>query len=484
MSPKNPTPGNSSELEEMLNERDGRLGEVMRAYIAEQTELIRAQLRAEQQVTVAEMLQGKPAGGTGAVSPAAMAGGLDPDWDEFYETAGREASLVRAANAGMPRARIAKRNKLFNKQALGAQLDSEPFAKSIGGFLQAIWHRAEEMHPEDLDRIQGFRRAMRNALSERVPSQGGFLVPEVLRSQILMVALENAVVRPRARIVPMDSLRVPYPTIDDTSHTANVFGGVTGYWTEEASALTASQPSFGRIVLEAKKLTGYTLIPNELLNDAVQALDQWFRDMFPIALAWFEDVAFIAGSGSGQPQGFQNSPCAVVTGGGAAGIRAGGAGTAVQYADLAAMYARLLPMSLNNAVWLASPDVIPGLLQLVTASGIAPPLWLPNFSAADGFPGGGNGDGFNYRIMGRPLVISEKMPALASQGCLALVDFGYYLLGDRQSMLISSSEHVQFANDLTAFRVIERLDGRTWIQSPITPENGGNTLSPVVLLHS
>lgn len=472
MSPKTPVPVNSSELEEMLGERDTRLGDVMKAYIAEQSELIKAELREEQQVTVAEMLQGKPAGGTGAASPAALSANIAPEMTA-------DAAMARSANASLPMAKIAAKNKLFNKQAIGAPLDAEPFAKSIGGFLQAIWHRAEEMHPEDLERIQGFRRSMRNALSERVPSQGGFLVPEVLRSQILMVALENSVVRPRARIVPMDSLRVPYPTIDDTSHTSSVFGGVTGFWTEEAAALTASQPSFGRIVLEAKKLTGYTLIPNELLNDAVQALDQWFRDMFPIALAWFEDVAFIAGSGTGQPQGFLNSPCAIVS-----AARAGGAGAAVQYADLAGMYARLLPMSLNSAVWLCSPDVLPGLLQLVTASGIAPPLWLPNMSAADGFPGGGNGDGYNYRIMGRPLVISEKMPALASQGCLALVDFNYYLLGDRQSMLISSSEHVQFANDLTAFRVIERLDGRTWIQSPITPENGGNTLSPVVVLHA
>jgi HK97 family phage major capsid protein len=75
------------------------------------------------------------------------------------------------------------------------------------------------------------------------------------------------------------------------------------------------------------------------------------------------------------------------------------------------------------------------------------------------------------------------MSALGTTGDLALVDFGYYLLGDRQSMQISSSEHFKFGNDLTSFRIIERLDGRTWIQSAITPENGGSTLSPVVVLN-
>jgi HK97 family phage major capsid protein len=73
---------------------------------------------------------------------------------------------------------------------------------------------------------------------------------------------------------------------------------------------------------------------------------------------------------------------------------------------------------------------------------------------------------------------------MGTLGDVAFVDFGYYLLGDRQSMVISSSEHYQFANDLTVFRVVERLDGRTWIQSAITPENNSaNTLSPVVLLN-
>jgi hypothetical protein len=48
-----------------------------------------------------------------------------------------------------------------------------------------------------------------------------------------------------------------------------------------------------------------------------------------------------------------------------------------------------------------------------------------------------------------------------------------------------SSEHYKFQNDKTAFRVIERLDGRPWIQSPITPHNNSTaTLTPFVQLAS
>jgi hypothetical protein len=49
-------------------------------------------------------------------------------------------------------------------------------------------------------------------------------------------------------------------------------------------------------------------------------------------------------------------------------------------------------------------------------------------------------------------------------------------------MQSASSEQYKFQNDKTAFRVIERLDGRPWIQSAITPHNNGPTLTPFVQL--
>jgi hypothetical protein len=51
-------------------------------------------------------------------------------------------------------------------------------------------------------------------------------------------------------------------------------------------------------------------------------------------------------------------------------------------------------------------------------------------------------------------------------------------------MQVASSSEYKFGNDLTAYRVIERVDGRPWLQSAITPKNGGPTLSPFVQLSS
>jgi hypothetical protein len=49
-------------------------------------------------------------------------------------------------------------------------------------------------------------------------------------------------------------------------------------------------------------------------------------------------------------------------------------------------------------------------------------------------------------------------------------------------MTASSSTDWKFGNDQTAFRIIQRVDGRPWIKSAITPKNGGNSLSPFVEL--
>ena len=152
----------------------------------------------------------------------------------------------------------------------------------------------------------------------------------------------------------MDSLRVPLPITDDTSHVSSVFGGVTGYWTEEGAALTASAPSFG-LALEALEQTLYSALPNELLQDAPN-IESYLMRIWPQALAFYEDVAFLTGDGVGEPQGIINAPGAV--------SQTRQASSLIQYIDVINMYSRIYPAALPGAIWIASPDTIPQLLQL------------------------------------------------------------------------------------------------------------------------
>jgi HK97 family phage major capsid protein len=492
-------PQTSEELEELLHD-DGRLtdvlkngqwGEFTQQYMAKAMENQRAelavQMREQQQLGMQSFLQDQAA--QGAIPSAGFRPGAGAG------LTGRDArmakSIARASHRMPDAAWQAEKQHAFNPAADGASVDDEPWARSIGAFMYSVM-KAEQAAKDAGDaelvgKVQNWKKKLYDAaMTERIPSGGGFLVPEVLRSEILMFALEQSVVRPKARVIPMDSLRVPLPTIDDTSHSSTVYGGVAAYWTAEGATLSATAPKWGRLELEARKLTAYTTIPNELLQDSVTPLDTWFNMFFPRAMAWFEDIAFITGSGVGEPQGFLNSPAAIRV-----PVQTD---NVITFTDIIDVYTRMWPQSLNNAVWLCSPDVLIQLLQMAvtpvshgTTQAVAPPGWLTSMQAIE-TPGGGNNDGVNYRLLGRPLVVSEKMPSSLSgntttPGALSFVDLDYYLIGDRQSMQIATSDEYLFASDLMAYRVIERLDGRVWPQSAITPANGStSTLSPVVKL--
>lgn len=444
-------PTGADELEEMLGDsaqiqnlfKENRFGEFVRNYAKAtmaKDATIGQQVREETQLVLNEWLK------------AQQADGYVPD---------RKLNLSASGKAG------GGKGALYNKKAPGAAVDNE--YEGSADFFQTIWHHASSLQRWDetelhnkLNRI----KRVQNSFGSTVPADGGYLIPETLRSELLQVALESAVVRPRARVIPMESLRVPIPMIDSTSNASSVFGGIVCYWTEEGASLTESQASFGRVVLEAKKLTGYAEAPNELVADAT-AFGAFFDQVFPAAIAWYEDAAFMSGTGVGEPLGFLNS------GNGAAvevAKESGQTASTIVWENIVKMYARMLPSSLANAVWIASIDTFPELATMALSVGTGgSAVWLNN--GADGPP---------MTILGRPVIFTEKAETLGNAGDLNFVDLGYYLVGDRQVMQAMSSPHYKFASDKTAYRIVQRVDGRPWIQSAITPKNGGSTLSPFV----
>jgi HK97 family phage major capsid protein len=328
-------------------------------------------------------------------------------------------------------------------------------------YAKTIWHMNNRPDPEKLG-------ALRNAASSVSPSDGGFLVPETLRANLAQIALEDSIVRPRATVVPMDSSRVPFPMIDSTTNQGSVFGGMVAYWGEESAMLTDSNPKFGRVVLDAKKLTGLSAVPNELLQDSIVSFSALLESLWPKAIAFSEDAAFQTGSGVGEPKGYRGAANKA-----AVAINRGTAST-IKYTDIVAMYAQMLPSSLSRAVWICSPDAIPQLLQMSLTVGTGGnSMFVVN--ATDSMP---------MSIFGRPLIITEKASPLGTRGDLSFVDLSYYLVGDRQQMSMDSSTDYRFGNDQTTFRIIQRVDGQPWLKSAITPQNGSaNKLSPFIELN-
>jgi HK97 family phage major capsid protein len=232
------------------------------------------------------------------------------------------------------------------------------------------------------------------------------------------------------------------------------------YWVGESATITPTSATFGSVRLEANKLVGGARVPNELWGDG-PALRTWLEANAPRGLAFYEDNAFINGNGVGQPLGFLNSPALVQYDRATTDVYA--------LADIVGMYARMLPSSLGNAVWLVNQTALAQLFALNTGTG-GYPLGVVNIA-----------DRPVFTLLGRPLIVSEKIPALANSAGNELVfaDLSYYLVGDRQAISLDYSEHSRFMNDETELRLIERVDGRPWIQSAVTPLHG-DSLSPFV----
>lgn len=363
------------------------------------------------------------------------------------------------------------RSALHRPDAPGAALDSQPWARSWGQFMHAVLD-PHDSGPRQF--IANVMTRMQNAgFAERVPSEGGFLVPEVLRSQVLAY-LTSAIVRPQAMVLPMAGLKLPVPNLDNPAQNSGTqaLGGLTWAWTEEGTPVTASAPAFGITEMEARKAAALLQnVPNELVEDAAGAFGDFLARVVALGYQWFEDDAFISGTGAGEPQGILSAPCAIQV------DRA--VSSAVQGIDVVNMYKQLHPESKrgDTACWLVSDSAFAQLLDITVTvgaatSGIASTsMWL-SWSEASRC----------WMMLGQPLYPSDHLPAVGTTGDVVLADLAHYLIGDRLTMTIErSAKGTGFASDTSSFRVRSRLDGRYWIQSPTTTE-AGQAVSPVVIL--
>jgi HK97 family phage major capsid protein len=440
--------GNPESLREFLNKH----ADVRNAKDAE----IAAQQREQMQLVLAEYLKDSGLSRSGQ----AVAAGTG------------QAALTALTNGGSHApGSVARKQSFYNRSAAGAPLDGT--FDSIGDFMRACAQEGAGRTYRDsaalgtkLDKV----REIQNAFGTDVPSDGGFLVPEQFRSDLLMLALESGVVRPRATVIPMGSQTLALPAVDVTSNATTVFGGIQTYWVDESTAPTETSAKFMQVKLDAKKLMAYCTVPSELPADA-PAFAAFIDQALPQAMAFEEDYRFIAGTGAGEPLGFVSCAAAIT----ANAVSGQGASTIV-VDNLAAMYARMLPSSLSRAIWIADIGTFPQLaLMAVQGSlGNSTPVWMNN-GVIDAPP---------LTIYGRPVYFTEKVPALGTTGDINFVDPSFYLIGDRQAITASASPHFAFSTDKIAYKIIERVDGRPWLQSAITPKNSGNTLSAFVQLSS
>jgi HK97 family phage major capsid protein len=374
----------------------------------------------------------------------------EPDW------------LRRVPGAAAPDARNRSGLPYLVPSAEGERPWGYDTGAPFGEFLQAV-HRA---------RTRGVVDPRLNAAlgqQESVGADGGFLVQQQIFNQIQLNMFTGEILS-RVRRIPLqdNSNGVKINVVDETSRvTGSRFGGVQGYWLDEAQAKIPSQTKFFRMTLELKKVAALMYSTDELLQDA-SALEAVMTTAMAEELRFLVEDAIVEGDGVGKPLGILAAAALVTT----AAVSGQGAGTVVA-ANLSAMWGRLAPSSQQNAVWLVNTAVLPLLDTLFIPFGTGGGV-QPTFISYS--------DTGVLRIKGRPVIPVEYAAAPGTAGDIILADLSQYAFIDRGGIKQDSSMHVAFTTDETCFRAVYRVDGAPMWRSALTPFKGSATLSPFVVL--
>lgn len=319
---------------------------------------------------------------------------------------------------------------------------------------------------------QGLPIKQKAALAEGSGITGGYTVPPQFANQLQQLAVEESIVEPRASKMPMSSLTLDVPSLDHTGTGAAgqspFLGGVVASWTNEAATRSESEPTFRTTSLKAWELSFYTVASNNLLADNAVGLDSLLTQLFTAAIAWYTDHAYLRGDGVGKPLGMINAGATIAV--------TRNAATNVKLVDIATMLSRLLVQSWGNAVWVGHQSIIPKLIQMEDGRTNGGNLvWVNQM--------GGVADAMPARLLGLPILFTEKVPALGTKGDLGLYDMSRYLLGKRMDVEIAVSPHAKFLNNQMVWRVVWRGDGQPWLNNAITLADGTHTVSPFVVLN-
>lgn len=314
-----------------------------------------------------------------------------------------------------------------NKFAIKGSVDglTEKEIKSLEGkqksalFIKAAFKK-------DLETLKSLK-----AMNEGTDSAGGFIVPEEFAAEVNRVVEDFGLVAKLARKFPMKS---------DTLNVPRLSATVSVTYPGEATAGTASQPTFERVQLIAKTCVGITPMSNELLEDAEVSVVDLLTELFAEAIAGKLDEQGLAGTGSPFTGILVDSNVTVVTPGNGGGESTfTGAATPDRCRDL---IAQIKPWALQGAAFIMHRTVWSIIQQKKASSGgdyfisaINPVV--TGAAQTQGYPNAMAGT-----LWGYPVYLSDKMPTTTAVSTKFII-FGslrHLYVGTRKEMTVSISQ--------------------------------------------
>lgn len=301
---------------------------------------------------------------------------------------------------------------------------------------------------------------------------GGYQVPQVFINELLSVGPEDAVVKPRARVLPVGSppdSAVTMPALDQSGASpSNIYGGVSVAWGPELHSKLETNAMLRQITWEPKELAGMIPVSEKLLRNwagAGNTLSLLLRG----ALTSAEDREYLIGSGVGRPLGYTNSDAALDVNRQTA--------NRITLQDILSMRSRILERNGARPAWVASTAIREELLSLRNISHDSPPVGDQSLVFQPSLR-----EGEADRMLGLEVTFTSELPALGSRGDLVLANFQYYVVKPGAGPFVNFGViNDDFAKGMLRLRIIYNTDGRPWMTAPIVMPNGVSMAGCVVL---
>lgn len=296
--------------------------------------------------------------------------------------------------------------------------------RAADSYKRAFW---------DAMRLNASPMEVRNALSEGVDSEGGYLVPDEFEHTLVDALADQNVMRGLVKVIQTTSGDRKIPVV-------STHGSAS--WLDEGKPYVESDEAFSQVSLSAFKLGTFLKISEELLNDSAFSVEAYLATEFARRIGAAEEEAFLVGDGKGKPTGLL-----AATGGAEAAVTTAKA-TDITADELIDLHYSLRAPYRKNAVWLTNDSTVKAIRKLKDGNGQY--LWQPALTATT-----------PDTVLGRPVHTSVFVPEMkAGAKTVAFGDLGYYWIADRQGRSFKRLNELFATTGQVGFLASQRLDGK------------------------
>ena len=279
----------------------------------------------------------------------------------------------------------------------------------------------------------GVSYEVRNALSEGVDSEGGYLVPDEFENTLVSGMEEEGSIRSLAHVFTTSNGVHKIPVVR-TKGSAN--------WIDEGGSYGDSDDVFGQEQIDAHKVGTVIKVSEELLNDSAFDLEKYFQEEFARRIGNKEEDAFFNGDGIGKPLGVL-----AANGGAEVGVTAASA-TAITAEEVISLFYSLEAPYRENAIWVFNDATMAAIRKLKGNDGQF--LWQKALHEGD-----------HETLLGKPVFTSPFMPEIAAGAKPILFgDFNFYWIGDRQGVTFKRLNERYADTGQVGFLATKRVDGK------------------------